>query len=92
MKVGDLVDFADNKGNKGTGIVKRIRDVTTLDLDVKRRNGRFQLFLSVPKASKKKRVAHWSPIEKEVIEKKKESFKKSTAFVESETFSSQPDW
>lgn len=94
MKVGDLVNFKDNKGNVGTGIVKRIRSATHLNLDVKRKNGRFQLFLNVPKGSTDtddNHLASWSPIQKEVTDKQKKSFKNKDKEKENETFSPQKD-
>lgn len=90
MKVGDLVDFCDNKGNKGIGIINRIRTATDLDLRVKRKNGKFQLFLSVPKGStENSHLASWSPIEKEVTQRRKESFRNSDKEHKKETFSSE---
>ena len=95
MKVGDIVNFRDNKGNTGNGIIKRIRSSTELDLNIKRRGGKYQLFLNVPKESsdnKKKRISVWWPYDSK--DKKKEgNFKKSENKNNNEkkTFSSQPD-
>ena len=78
MKVGDIVNFQDNKGNTGNGVVDRIRSTNCLDLKVKRRKGKFQLFLNIPKQtgiSIKQKIAFWTPfISKD--EKKEKSFKK----------------
>lgn len=80
MKVGDIVNFQDNKGSIGNGIVKRIRSATSLDLNVKKQKGKFQLFLNVPKEisiSKSQNIAFWTPyISKD--EKKEKSFKKES--------------
>ena len=76
MKVGDIVNFQDNKGNNGNGVVNKIRSETSLDLKVKKRKGKFQLFLNVPKETKmseKQKIAFWTPyISKD--EKKEKSF------------------
>lgn len=80
MKVGDIVNFQDNKGRTGNGIVDRIRSETSLDLKVKKQKGKFQLFLNVPKEtskSKKQNIAFWTPyVSKNVIREK--SFKKDS--------------
>lgn len=96
MKVDDIINFRDNKGNQGNAIIKRIRSATNLDLNVKRRGGRFQLFLDVPKETsnnKKKKISvWWTFVSKD--EKKESSFKKSEKNNNNnvkKTFSSEPD-
>ena len=80
MKVGDIVNFQDNKGRTGNGTVNRIRSEISLDLNVKKQKGKFQLFLNVPKEtsmSKSQKIAFWTPyISKD--EKKEKSFKKAS--------------
>jgi len=78
MKVGDIVNFQDSKGRTGNGIVNRIRSETSLDLNVKKQKGKFQLFLNVPRKtsmSKSQNIAFWTPyISKD--KNKEKSFKK----------------
>lgn len=93
MKADEIVNFRDNKGNLGNAIIKRIRSASNLDLNVKRRGGKFQLYLDVPKetsSNKKKKLSVWWPfVSKD--EKKESGFKKSEqdSKKEKKTFSSQ---
>lgn len=95
MKVGEIVNFRDNKGNEGNGIIKRIRSAADLDLNIKRRGGRFQLFLNVPKESsdnKKRKISvWWSFASKDT--KKESGFKNAEKNHNNEkkTFSREPD-
>ena len=95
MKVDDIVNFRDNKGNLGNAIIKRIRSSSNLDLNVKRRGGKFQLYLDVPLETahnKKKKLSVWWPfVSKDA--KKESSFKKSEQDNKNvkKTFSSQHD-
>lgn len=96
MKVNDIVNFRDNKGNLGNAIIKRIRSSSNLDLNVKRKGGKFQLYLDVPKETsnnKKKKLSVWWPFESK-DEKKESGFKRSEKnnTKEKTTFKSQPDW
>lgn len=95
MKIDEIVNFKDNKGNIGNAIIKRIRSATSLDLNVKRRGGKFQTFLDVPKETsnnKKKNLSiWWAFVSKD--EKKESGFKNSekNSTQVKKTFSSQPD-